>query len=375
MVEEFLHNGSIERAKDVLEKEKAKKVFIVHGEKSYSLSGAREKIEECMDGIAFNEFTNFSSNPKIEEIKEGIDCFNGKDHDLVIAVGGGSAIDVAKLINIFSFQKHKPKKYILKEKEIENEGLPLLAVPTTAGTGSEATHFAVVYRDEKKYSVAHDYILPDYVILDPELTLTLSKYQTACTGMDALCQGIESYWSVNSTAESKKYARKAIELTLDNIAKAVKNIKNLEIRKKMLKGANYSGKAINISKTTAPHACSYIITTKYGIPHGHAVAMMMKEFLKYNGTNMDKVVDQRGKEYFKDTIEELFSFLKCSSPLEASELFERKMNEVGLELSLSELHNDVPTDELIKGVNLERLKNNPIKVDERDIRWILNKMD
>jgi len=226
--------------------------------------------------------------------------------------------------------------------------------------------------DEKKYSVAHKHIIPDHVILDPELTLTLPKYQTACTGMDALCQGIESYWSVNSTDESKRYARKAIELTWKNIEKAVKNPKDKEVRKKMLEGANYSGKAINISKTTGAHACSYIITSKCGIPHGHAVAIMMKEFLKYNGTNMDNLIDYRGIKYFKNTIEKLYSILGSSSSEQALNKFEKKMTQLELKTSLNEVCGEIQIKELIDGVNIERLKNNPIQVNKKELKSIFS---
>jgi len=196
------------------------------------------------------------------------------------------------------------------------------------------------------------------------LTTTLPEYQTACTGMDALCQGIESYWSVNSTPKSKEYARKAIELVLENIVKVVENSDDLEARGKMLKGANYSGKAINISKTTAAHACSYVITSKCGIPHGHAVALMMKEYLRYNGTNFDKVVDERGAEYSRETMDELYSILCCSDPQGASEFFEEKMKKVGLETYLGEICEEITLEEFLSGVNLQRLKNNPVRVSE-----------
>ncbi len=369
MVKEFFEDGAIEKTRVVLDDLEAEKVFLVHGEKSFSMNGAKEELEKIKDemDVEFDEFTDYSSNPKIEEIKNGVEQFNKNDNDLVMAVGGGSAIDVAKLINIFSFQESNPEKYVLKEKSIESNGLPFLAVPTTAGTGSEATHFAVVYMDGKKYSVAHEYILPDYVVLDPKLTLTLPKYQTACTGMDALCQGIESYWSVNSTEESKEYAKKAIELILENISRAYEKPDDLAARKNMLQGANLSGKAINISKTTAPHACSYVITSKCGIPHGHAVAIMMKEFLKYNGENIDKLIDKRGTDYYQEIISELYSLMDGSSPVEALNFIGRMMNEIGLEPYLGNICENIRLDDFVSRVNMERLKNNPIVLNQSDI--------
>ncbi len=364
MVEEYFYDGSIEKVKEIVSSLGAERVFLVHGKNSYELSGAREKL----DGIqGITEFTYFSSNPTLDEVKAGMEAF---DYDVIVAVGGGSAIDVAKLINIFSFQEHAPEKYVLKEKSIEHKGMPLIAVPTTAGTGSESTHFAVVYLGGKKYSVAHEYILPDHVILDTELTLTLPKYQTACTGMDALCQGIESYWSVRSTENSKEYARKAIELILENITKVVQMPDDIEARRKMLLGANYSGKAINISKTTAPHACSYVISTRCGIPHGHAVALMMKEFIRYNGENYDSVVDERGEEYVRTVMDEIYTMFGCRGPEKASEFFASKMEEVGLETSLEDVCKGIDFEEFVEGVNVERLGNNPVSLNRQELNKI-----
>ncbi len=367
MVEEYFYNGSLEKIKSITESLNAERVFIVHGKKSFSLSGAEEKINESCKEVILDSFNDFSPNPTHEEVLKGIELFNKEDYDLIVAVGGGSAIDVAKLINIFPFQKHPPEKYILKEEKIEFKGKPLLAVPTTAGTGSEATHFAVVYMGGKKYSVAHEHVLPDYVILDPELTFTLPKYQTACTGMDALCQGIESYWSINSTERSKEYAKKSIGLILENISRVYEKPDDLAARKNMLLGANLSGKAINISKTTAPHACSYVITSKCGIPHGHAVAIMMKEFLRYNGENIDKLIEKRGKDYYRKTISELYSLMGGSSPVEVSNHFNQKMNEIGLEPCLRNICENVQLDDFVSRVNRERLKNNPIIINRDDI--------
>jgi len=376
MVDEYFGNGKIKESREIFDDLDVERVFLVHGESSFSLSGVEEKVERIKDelGLEIVEFTDFSSNPKVEEVKEGVSLFDEKDNDIVMAVGGGSSIDVAKMINLFSVQKSEPEEYILGRKDIENGGLPLLAVPTTAGTGSEATHFAVVYVDGEKYSVAHDSILPDYVILDPELTLTLPEYQTACTGMDALCQAIESYWSVNSTSKSKEYAKKAIDMILDNIVRVVENTDDLEAREEMLRGANFSGKAINISKTTAAHACSYVITSKCGIPHGHAVAIMMKEYLRYNGTNFDKVVDERGVDYLRKTMDELYLILDCSGSQEASKFFERLMGNVGLEAYLGDICKDLTEEEFLEGVNVNRLSNNPISLEKKELKNIFRRI-
>jgi alcohol dehydrogenase class IV len=158
-------------------------------------------------------------------------------------------------------------------------GKPLIAIPTTSGTGTEATCFAVVYIDKTKYSLKHSSILPDYTIIDPTLTHAMPPLVTAATGMDALAQAIESYWGVKSTHESQAYAREAITLTLAYLKAACQN--EVEARDAMSRAANLAGKAINLTETTACHAVSYPITSYFNVPHGHAVALTLASMFGY----------------------------------------------------------------------------------------------
>lgn len=141
-------------------------------------------------------FQGFSSNPKYEDVLRGVEAFRAENCDAVVAVGGGSSLDVGKCIKLFA--RMDPEQDCLAQPLQEN-GVPLAAVPTTAGTGSESTHFAVVYVNGEKRSVASTAALPDLAILDADALDTLPLYQKKCTLLDALCQGIESAWSVRST--------------------------------------------------------------------------------------------------------------------------------------------------------------------------------
>ena len=149
---------------------------------------------------------------------------------------------------------------------------PVFAFPTTAGSGAEATHFAVAYKDRVKKSIGHLRVRPARVALVPEFTYSLSPYQTACTGFDAVSQAIESLWAKGATDESRAFARRAIEC-LGRLDKAVAD-PDPATREAMQLGAYWSGRAIDISKTTAAHALSYLLTARHGVPHGHAVAMV-----------------------------------------------------------------------------------------------------
>ena len=192
--QEYVGFSSINNLSNILSKYNPRNIFLVTGRNSYEKSGAKKLIESILSGYRITYFYDFEVNPKLHDIEKGISIFNKNDCDFVIAVGGGSVIDVAKSINVLASNEGKPIDYIKTRRNIENKGKTLVAIPTTSGSGSEATRFAVVYIDKIKYSLEHDFLLSDYAIVDAQFTMNLPRSITASTGMDALCQAIESYW-------------------------------------------------------------------------------------------------------------------------------------------------------------------------------------
>ena len=168
-------------------------------------------------------------------------------------------IDMGKLINVFSSHTKKRVEIIKGKKKLNKRLNTFIAIQTTAGSGSEATHFAVVYYKNKKYSLADKNLIPDLAIVDFFFTKSLNKYVTACSGFDALSQAIESYWSVNSNAKSKMFSEKAIKILKKNLVQVV-NRPTRKNREAVMLASHLAGKAINITKTTAPHALSYKIS-------------------------------------------------------------------------------------------------------------------
>jgi alcohol dehydrogenase class IV len=337
MQKEYFGINSIRNLTNILKENKTKNIFLITGKKSYELSGAKEAIDNLLRNYNVTRFSEFDINPKIKDVEMGIELFKEKNYDVVIAVGGGSVIDMAKLINILSRQKKNAKKYIKKENKIKNKGSFLIAIPTTAGSGSESTHFAVVYIDKVKYSLANKLILPDVSIVDPNLMLSVPKKIAASCGIDALSQSIESYWCINSTEESKKYSIESIGLIKKNIVKAINKLSR-ESTYALAKAAHLSGKAINITKTTAPHAVSYPFTSYFGIPHGHAVGLTLGKFLIYNSKVTKKdVIDKRGEDYVKKTIKELNSLLGCKDSKCSNKKIEEIMHKIKLETNLKKL--------------------------------------
>ena len=313
---EFIGIGSINSIKEIIEETHAKKIFLVTGKQSYISCNAKSWIDEILNNRYVKQFNQFEVNPKLNDVYTGIGLLNNTKFDLVIAVGGGSVIDMAKLINILAVQKDNDlEKYINDNALITENGLPLVAIPTTAGTGSEATHFSVVYIDNIKYSLAHYFMLPNYAIINAELSCNLPSHIVAASGMDALSQAVESYWSVKSTEKSKIFASESIVLILEVLQDAVKGDKQARII--MSKAANLAGKAINITTTTAPHAISYPITTYFQLQHGHAVALTLGHFfeINYNFQDID-IVDPRGSNYLKNTMEQLYTMFGVKSALE-----------------------------------------------------------
>ena len=339
----------------------ATKVFVVC-DSSYPFLNIKSDIENM--GKPHVLFSDFTPNPLYEQVCKGIDLFQITKCDSILAVGGGSAIDVAKCIKLAVLAKEGNASLIppLVSTRVECDGskTPFIAIPTTAGTGSESTHNAVMYYEGAKQTVTNDGVLPDYAILEPSVLKTLPLYQKKCTMMDALCQGIESWWSVNSTEESYGYSRKTIELIMANWRKYIFDNDD-EAAANIMLGANYGGRAINITATTAAHAMSYKITSLYKLPHGHAVAVCLPEIWEYMIGHMDKCIDKRGQEYLNSIFNDIAKAMGVEKPSEAIALFRGMMNDVELANPTSEFnHHTSDIETLSTSVNPVRLKNNPI---------------
>ena len=372
MQTEFIGKNALENIKKIISDLGAKNILLVTGKDSYKNSGSEEKLIQYLGDAVIKRFFDFEANPNIKDVQVGINIISSFKPDLIIAIGGGSVIDIAKLINIFAVHVSNEKEiyeFVNESSSVKHPGLPLIAIPTTSGTGSEATHFAVVYIGNKKYSFAHKYVLPDFSIIDPSLSYSNPAYIKACSGFDALSQAIESFWAVGSTEESRGYSREAIRIILSSIEMAVVESDEKSMDRMSL-AANLAGKAINISKTTAAHAVSYPITKFLDIPHGHAVALTLGSFFVINSNYSESQLnDVRGIDYFDNISNELLNLFDCSGPKQASEKWSQIMTNVGLETNLKSIFRkkNIDYDLIKKEINLERLNNNPVKVNSSQI--------
>ena len=354
----------------------ADRVFFVVDAAAYTASGAADEIERLLVGRSVERFVGFESNPKLEDVERGIEQFRGSNPDVVIAVGGGTAIDLAKLIGTLAVHKTSARDIITGTLDLEVNGPPLIVVPTTAGTGSEATHFAVVYIEEKKYSLAAPRLLPACVVIDSRLTHSLPASITTATGLDAFCQSVESIWAVDSTDESVSYASESVRLAIEHLPVCVQN-PTPESRDAMCRAAHLSGKAINISKTTAPHAISYAITTRYGVPHGVAVALTLGEVLKFNAkVGQNDCTDPRGAEHVHNRIALLLELLDQPTVEGGVERIRSLIDSVGAPLRLRDagVQDEGALAWIAEQVNVERLANNPREIARQDIEKILEEI-
>ena len=338
-----------------------KRVFLVRGKKSYKTCGSEVFFSSFFKkyGCRVTEYYEFEDNPQINDVVLGCELLSKSKADIIIACGGGSVLDMAKLIRFANaYNGDLLGKIFVKNKNC----IPLIAVPTTAGTGAEATPFAVCYKEHIKYSVSHEDILPDYAIIYPAFTYKVSPYLTACTGFDALSQSIEAYWNINATEESDMYAEKAISSLWKNLPLAVHQ-PSPKVRQKIAEAAYWAGRSIAITKTTAPHAFSYAFTTYCGYPHGHAVALTFPFFMSLNLQEkyIDRLQTGINPQSYKDKMARLRIMLGITPEQEIQSAIECYISQLGLQ---NKGYKDYDIRLLLSQVNIQRLKNNPIIVDD-----------
>ncbi len=343
-------------------------VLLVTGKGSYRGSGAAAVLDGKLQGKTVCRFSGFETNPRLEDVVKGIRLLDTAKPCTIMAVGGGSPMDMAKLIKALSGQKGELADYIKgKDKPLPNPQINLIAIPTTSGSGSESTHFAVVYINKVKFSLAIPELLPETVILDPNLTASMSPYQTACSGFDALAQAVESYWSVNAGEESREYSREAVTLVAEHLERAV-NAPAPENRAAMQRAANLAGRAINLTKTTAAHAFCYFLTSRFGTPHGHAAGLLLGKFFIFNSrvSKQDLSDPASSVESVRNSIDELSGMLGVETAEEADHYLSMLLEKCGLESDINKIMDlDRYYDDFYSSVNVERLGNNPRRVTDR----------
>lgn len=358
--------GGLSRLGELRHLYAGKNILIVTGKNSFATSGAKKNIDNQLQSETVTRFSDFPVNPKLEDAVNGAKLARSANIDVIIAVGGGSVIDMAKLIKAFYLSAGNEIDLATGRVDVTDPSIPLLAIPTTAGSGSEATHFAVVYVGPHKYSLAAQCLLPEAVILDGALVTSGNRYQKACSALDAMAQAIESAWASGSTIESFNHSTTALELGWGVFHEFIKPNCSAENAQKMIKAANFAGQAINISKTTAAHAWSYAFTSTYDIPHGHAVWLTLPEIFEAHKVATDQdITDARGSRHLLNTMDKLSKILRLSQLAGLKEQLQGFLIDAGIEHRMEQLGVDDITKRLdiSNQINAERMRNNPVNLE------------
>ncbi|MCA9196546.1 MAG: phosphonoacetaldehyde reductase [Planctomycetales bacterium] len=349
-------------------------IFVVADAVAFRESGAADFVQRIAASHAqVTLFQDFQANPQLEDAVHAASAFANSDADVIVAVGGGSAIDIAKLARSIATDNTLAFQQIRGTQSWQPDGRPFWAVPTTSGSGSEATQFAVVYAQGQKYSLSHPGLRANLVVLDAELTMSCPPRLTASCGLDALCQAVESMWSNQATEDSVIDAEQALRLAFSSLRQAV-HAPNKQVRQAMIEAAHLAGRAIQVSKTTAPHALSYYLTSQFGIPHGFAVATNLVRCLSFNAEVSEQNLNEdRGLTHVRQQIQRIVEACGAATLTEAAERLNSLIVDVGGQTSIVgwDISNDqIPA--IAASVNVQRLQNNPRKATSADLIRLLS---
>ena len=239
------------------------------------------KIKES--GCEYVIFDDLAAEPTYEQAQKAVDAFKESGADFIVAVGGGSVMDTAKLASVLATDEYGVKE-LLDNPQMAKKCVKTLMIPTTAGTGAEATPNSIVAVPEKelKVGIVNDNMIADYVILDAVMIKELPRKIAASTGVDALCHAVECFTSNKKNPFSDIFALQAFEMIMKNIEKACDDPEALKEKNNMLVASFYAGAAITASGTTAVHALSYPLGGRYHIPHGVSNAILLAPVMRFN---------------------------------------------------------------------------------------------
>ncbi|WP_392455179.1 iron-containing alcohol dehydrogenase [Chryseomicrobium aureum] len=315
----------------------------------------------------FTVFTDVGTEASIESVDLGIKMAKENSCDLVIGVGGGSALDTAKAIGLMITNPGNIRDYIGMDK-VNSSGAPVIAVPTTAGTGSEITRFAVLSdkQAKAKLSIGSMYICPTLAVCDPNLTISLPPHITAATGMDALTHALESYVNKATQPISEALSIQSMKLISRSLVIAVKQGENIDARADMLMASTIAAMAFNSTRLGLAHALAIPLGAHFKIPHGVVNAMLLPSVMKFNLVgNIDKFI-----EVAKIFGENLDGLSKRDAAERSVKVIRRLNEDIGIHYKLSdygveEKHLEMIAQEAMESGNVPI---NPVKPTIEDLK-------
>ena len=307
-----------------------------------------EQMQRDLPAIAAI-FSDIEENPQLSGVAASVRLIREYDVGAVIGIGGGSTMDTAKFAAAIAGESDDPLPYFKGERPFPAARLPMIAMPTTAGTGSEVTQVSVMSSGKEKKTINNPVFMPTYAIVDPELTLTVPPRTTMNTGLDAMAHALEGYWSKNHQPVSDLCAIEAVRLVLENLETAYRDGTNLSARENMSLAALLGGLSFALPKTAGSHACSYPLSEDYHLPHGEACAFTLDSFVRINRDERLETLCRRAGLSGTDELADRIRALKALG---------------GLRMTLKDL-GEVDLPKLCRdAANHPLMRNNPVAMDE-----------
>lgn len=328
-------------------------------------SGLAEKIVSESEGVLSGIFGEVSPNPDVCEVDQCASVIRENNYDFVVALGGGSALDCAKAAASICLTADSIRKYHGTSLTMPQEHIPLIAVPTTSGTGSEVTCVSVLTDHEfgKKCPIVSNAFYPAVALIDPELTYSMPPKVTASTGIDVLCHALEGFWSKGHQPICDALALHAAGLVFQYLRRAYDDGRDKEAREKMAEASVIAGLAFTLPKTTASHACSFPLTNLYHIPHGEACGITIDYFAKINASAENGRLDDFSQKLGFGNAEEM------------AEEIHRLKSDIGLRNDLKDLKlSKEQMEELVRISRHPNLYNNPIDITDEMLREMYEMM-
>lgn len=349
-------NGKLKELSELAETLQVHRGILITGP-HFVKNGVADRIIEESNGKLIAVYSGISPNPDVTEVDACVQIIREQNIDYIVALGGGSTIDCAKAASVVSLTKESVRKYHGTKVILPKEHLPLIAIPTTAGTGTEVTAVAVLTdrANGKKMPMASTGFYPVYALIDPELTVSMPPKVTAETGLDALSHAVEAYWSKGHQPITDILAIHAAKLVFRYLPQAYEHPKDSVAREKLCEASLIAGLAFNLPKTTSSHACSFPLTNIYRIPHGEACALTLDYFMKING--------KEDKDHRLETFAYELGFADVEAL--ANGIFQLKQ-QLNLRTNLYDLElNEKQIEELVQLSQRPNLGNNPVEITKQ----------
>jgi alcohol dehydrogenase len=275
--------GVFESLKEHVLKMEAKEILLISDDILLELESVKDIVENIMTVANIHVYSDVEAEPTLECAQRLVKYTKEKNVDVVIGLGGGSVLDLAKLAAVLSIHDGTVRDYLnlTGDKKIIARGLPKILVPTTSGTGSEVTNISVLALPGTKDVVAHDYLIADVALVDPALTVSVPPRLTAATGVDALTHAVEAFLSVQANSVTDGLAQKAMQLISGSLKQAVDNGENKEARRDLSEGSYLAGLSFFHAGVAGVHALAYPLGSKFHIPHGESNAVLLPYVLSY----------------------------------------------------------------------------------------------